>query len=223
MTRVKVCCIENMYEAQMAIEAGAAALGLVGHMPSGPGVIPDAQILTIARHISPPIASFLLTSETRASDIIAHYRKAYTSTIQLVDALTEDLRAALPAVKLVQVIHMVGDTTLQQAAYVAPYVDAILLDSGNPHLATKQLGGTGRTHNWQVSCDIVQNVPVPVFLAGGLTPDNVQLAIETVRPFGIDVCTGLRSQERLDPVKLRAFMQAVQAADAALLAEREPR
>lgn len=220
MTRVKICCINNFHEAQMAMQVGASALGLVGHMPSGPGVIPDAQIFTIARHTPPPVATFLLTSESRAADIVAHHRKVHTSTIQIVDVLAEgtyhDIRAALPSVKLVQVVHVVGDTALQQAQHVAPFVDALLLDSGNPHLTVKQLGGTGRVHNWQVSRQIVDAVPVPVFLAGGLHPDNVAEAIATVRPFGLDVCSGVRSQGQLDSAKLTAFMAAVQAADQSL-------
>ena len=215
MTRVKICCIANMHEAQLAIQAGASALGLVGHMPSGPGVIPDAQIVTIARNVPPPIATFLLTSEVSTQGIIAHHQKTHTNTLQIVDALPvgsyRDLRQALPSVKLVQVIHVVGESSVQQALYVAPHVDAILLDSGNPFLPTKVLGGTGQTHDWQISRQIVESVSVSVFLAGGLTPDNLEQAIESVRPFGVDVCTGVRSHGELDPKKLYAFMEVARA------------
>lgn len=204
-----------MYEAQTAMQSGADALGLVGHMPSGPGVIPDAQIFTIARNVPPPVATFLLTSETSADAIIAHHRRAQTNTIQIVDALTEgthaQIRQMLPMVKLVQVVHVVGESSILQAERVAPYVDAILLDSGNPALAVKQLGGTGRTHNWEISRQIVKTVPVPVFLAGGLNAGNVQEAVETVRPFGVDICSGVRTEGNLDPEKLTQFITAVRA------------
>jgi phosphoribosylanthranilate isomerase len=96
---------------------------------------------------------------------------------------------------------------------VAPEVDALLLDSGNQSLPVKELGGTGRTHDWSVSRRIVEAAPVPVYLAGGLTPDNVGEAVRRVRPFGVDVCSGVRSGGRLDEARLAAFAAAVRAAD----------
>lgn len=213
MIRLKICCIATMYEAQLAMQAGASALGLVGNMPSGPGVIPDAQIKTIASRVPPPIATFLLTSETSAQGIIEHHSKVHTSTLQIVDVLAkgsyQDIRTALPSVKLVQVIHVVGESSIQQAEYLAPQVDAILLDSGNPALATKVLGGTGRVHDWEISRQIVEAVPVPVFLAGGLNAQNVERAIDTVKPFGVDVCSGVRTNGDLDAEKLQAFVKKV--------------
>ena len=89
------------------------------------------------------------------------------------------------------------------------HVDALLLDSGNPSLAVKELGGTGRTHDWKLSRRIRDSVSIPVFLAGGLTPSNVADAVAAVEPFGLDVCSGVRSDGNLDPVKLRAFVDAV--------------
>jgi phosphoribosylanthranilate isomerase len=211
--RVKICCISTAEEAQTAIHYGADALGLVGHMPSGPGVIPDAQILTIASFVPPPVATFLLTSKASAQEIIDHHRKVRTTTIQLVDELIEDtypeLRRSLPGIKLVQVVQVVGESSIERAERVAPYVDALLLDSGNPHGAVRELGGTGRTPNWQLSRRIVEAINIPVFLAGGLTPDNVREAWETVQPFGLDVCSGLRTRGHLDPTKVEAFMTAL--------------
>ncbi|HOA38409.1 MAG TPA: phosphoribosylanthranilate isomerase [Flavihumibacter sp.] len=211
--KVKICCISSVNEAAMAIKHGAAALGLVGKMPSGPGVIDDVLIESIAKSIPPPIASFLLTSETSAPEIIAHYKRVNTSTIQLVDELQPGayalLRRELPHAKLVQVIHVIDDRSVEQAKEVTEFVDAILLDSGNPNLAVKELGGTGRTHNWALSRQIVEAVPVPVFLAGGLNKDNVRAAIDAVQPFGIDLCSSVRSQGKLDEEKLQAFFQAI--------------
>ncbi|MBN8221284.1 MAG: phosphoribosylanthranilate isomerase [Spirochaetes bacterium] len=215
--RIKICCIASAAEAQLAIAHGAAALGLVGPMPSGPGVIEDSLIREIAAQTPPGISSFLLTSETAAADIIAHHRKVSTSVIQLVDAVAHDayaeIRAAAPAVKLVQVIHVVGAENVDEALRIAPYVDALLLDSGNPRLAVKELGGTGRTHNWQLSREIVERAAVPVYLAGGLKPENVREAIETVKPFGLDLCSGVRTHGKLDAVKLAAFFKAAHSAD----------
>ena len=211
--RIKICCIANEGEAQLAINMGADAIGLVGKMPSGPGPIEDDLIRSIAESIPPPIATFLLTSEQMASEIIQHHYRTRTNTIQVVDQLTgkayHELRAALPGVKLVQVIHVNGEESVMEACEVSELVDAILLDSGNPKLAVKELGGTGRRHDWNLSRRIVESCGKPVFLAGGLNAENVREAIETVQPFGLDLCSGVRTNEKLDPLKLESFFAAV--------------
>lgn len=211
--RVKICCISSVEEARLAISFGAAALGLVGPMPSGPGIISNDLIRHIASHVPPAVATFLLSSETDVEQIMAHHSQVLTNTLQLVDALQSgtyaDLRQRLGGVKLVQVIHVTGPQSVEEALQIAPEVDAILLDSGNPHLAVKELGGTGRTHDWTLSRRIVEAVPVPVFLAGGLHPGNVQEAIDAVQPFGLDLCSGVRTQGQLDPFKLERFFRAL--------------
>ena len=213
--RVKICCISSKKEALAVIKYGADALGLVGHMPSGPGVIPDEDIRDIAAIVPPPIAAFLLTSETSAREIIRHHQKVNTNTIQLVDHIEEDeyvkIRKGLPGIKLVQVIHVVDRRSIAESIRCSPYVDAILLDSGNPNLKVKQLGGTGKTHNWDISRKIRDSLDIPLFLAGGLTPENVRDAIRQVEPFGVDVCTGVRTRGKLDTIKLSRFFEAVQS------------
>ncbi len=210
--RIKICCISSIEEAKLAVAHGASALGLVGPMPSGPGVITDELIFDIAKTVPPPIGTFLLTSETKAKDIIAHHQKVLTNTIQMVDALSEgsyeQLRTALPSVKLVQVIHVLDQRSVEEAVQVSEQVDALLLDSGNPNLAIKVLGGTGNTHNWKLSRQIVEQSKVPVFLAGGLKAENVQQAIEEVQPFGLDLCSSVRTDKKLDPYKLEIFFKA---------------
>mgnify|MGYP000913244511 FL=1 len=211
--RVKICCISSLDEARLAIDAGASALGLVGQMPSGPGVISDELIFSISAAAPPPIGTFLLTSETSATRIINHWNRCHTNTIQLVDAVSTDtylvLRKSLPGVKLVQVIHVQHEKSVDEAIETAPYVDAILLDSGNPNLEIKELGGTGRTHNWKLSRKIRESISVPVFLAGGLKPENIRQAIDEVKPFGIDLCSGVRTNGLLDTEKLNRFMYEV--------------
>ena len=211
--RVKICCISSIDEAKIAIEHGASALGLVGNMPSGPGVIADELISQIVKTVPPPISTFLLTSETKPKNIISHYKRVNTTTIQMVDELEkreyEILRHELPNVKLVQVIHVIDDNSVKEAIEISKFVDAILLDSGNPNLSVKELGGTGRTHNWSLSRKIRRSIPIPIFLAGGLNKDNVKEAIETVQPFGLDLCSSVRTNGQLDENKLREFFKAV--------------
>ena len=212
-TRVKICCIASIEEAKLAIKYGVDAIGLVGNMPSGPGVIEDATIAQIAKFTPPPIATFLLTSETGSEKIISHQKKVNTNTIQLVDEVHPEaysiIRNSLPAVKIVQVIHVIDEASIELAISISKHVDAILLDSGNPNLKVKELGGTGRTHNWKLSRKIVESVSIPIFLAGGLNPDNIAEAIESVNPFGVDVCSGLRTNGCLDEGKVEKFMKVI--------------
>ncbi|MFA6597207.1 MAG: phosphoribosylanthranilate isomerase [Ignavibacteriaceae bacterium] len=211
--KVKICCISNVDEAKIAISYGASALGLVAKMPSGPGVISDEEIKEIAAFIPPAIASFLLTSETDATQIILHQKKVGTNTIQIVDELKngsyEEIHVALPGIKIVQVIHVKGKESIEQALSISKHVDAILLDSGNPDLPIKELGGTGRQHDWEISRMIRDSVPIPILLAGGLTAENVKEAIRIVKPFGVDVCSGVRTNGKLDPLKVERFMNSV--------------
>jgi phosphoribosylanthranilate isomerase len=210
--RVKICCISSVEEAAMAIEVGASALGLVSHMPSGPGVISDELIAEIAATVPPAIGTFLLTSSQSVDEIVAQQRACRTNTIQICDHLTHgthrELKQALPGVSIVQVVHVTGPESVEEARAVAPHVDAILLDSGNQKLAIKELGGTGRTHDWTLSREIRERVPVPLFLAGGLTPENVPQAIAEVGPFALDVCSGVRTGGRLDAGRLGRFFAA---------------
>ncbi|MDP1842434.1 MAG: phosphoribosylanthranilate isomerase [Sediminibacterium sp.] len=209
ITRVKICCIGSAEEASMAIQYGASALGLVANMPSGPGVISDESIRKIAATVPPGIATFMLTSETSAEEIILHHQRTLTNTIQIVDELKkgtyDKIKAALPAIKIVQVIHVIDEKTIDEAIRISHSVDALLLDSGNPNLAVKELGGTGRVHNWQLSKKIVEQSKVPVFLAGGLNAENVKRAVDEVQPFGLDLCSGVRTNHQLDPQKLELF------------------
>ncbi|HMP81662.1 MAG TPA: phosphoribosylanthranilate isomerase [Verrucomicrobiota bacterium] len=209
--RIKICCIRDAAEAQLAVQCGVAAVGLVSAMPSGPGVIEEDSITQIAATIPPGVATFLLTSLRDAESIVAQQRRCRVNTLQLCDLVEAGchakLRMRLPGIALVQVIHVTGWESLDEALAVAREVDALLLDSGNQKLAVKELGGTGRTHDWSVSRAIVEAVPLPVFLAGGLNADNVAQAIRQVRPFGLDVCSGVRSNGRLDEEKLKRFIE----------------
>ncbi len=215
MLRVKICCIANHREAELAISLGVSALGLVSEMPSGPGVISETQIARIAATVPPAVATFLLTSKRYVEAIIEQQRRCRVKTLQICDSLPEGshrrLRQALPGVSLVQVIHVRGPEAIQEARSLVGEVDALLLDSGNPDLTVKELGGTGRTHDWSISRRLVREVQVPVFLAGGLRPENVATAVREVRPYGIDVCSGVRSNRALDAVKLERFIEAARS------------
>lgn len=211
--RVKICCISSIEEAWMAIDCGASAVGLVSQMPSGPGVIPEELIAEIAAAIPPAVSSFLLTCSQDADDIVKQQTVLRVNTIQICDRLEKgnyrELRQALPGVSIVQVVHVNGPESVEEALEAAPSVDALLLDSGSKTATIKELGGTGRVHDWTLSKLIRQEVRVPVFLAGGLNSSNVATAIQEVKPFGVDVCSGVRTDGHLDQKKMAAFFRAV--------------
>jgi phosphoribosylanthranilate isomerase len=215
-TKVKICCIKSREEAQLALRYGASALGFVSAMPSGPGPISEDEIAAIIPRVPRGIATFLLTSRQDAASIIAQQRKTKANTLQLVDSVPlsayGELRNALPGVAIVQVIHVAGHESVVEAKSVASFVDAILLDSGNPKLAVKELGGTGRVHDWNFSRMIREQVAVPVYLAGGLRPDNVAEAIRCVEPYAVDLCSGVRTDGNLDETKLSSFFSQVSSA-----------
>lgn len=217
MTRIKICCIGSHAEAELAIEAGAHALGLVSAMPSGPGVIDEATIADIAAAVPPPVATFLLTSLTSVDAIVDQHRRCRTTTLQIVDRLSVgthgDLRRALPGIGIVQVFHVTGPEVVAEAVEAAPHVDALLLDSGRPDASVRELGGTGRVHDWTLSRQIRATCGKPVFLAGGLAGTNVAAAVVKVRPFAVDVCSGVRTGGALDQAKLHSFVAQVKEAD----------
>ena len=217
MTLIKTCCIKNSEELQLAIQNGTSAVGFVSAMPSGPGVIDEKLIAELADLVPPGISSFLLTCKQDVPAIIDQQKRCRVNTIQLVDRMDHhshlELKKAMPGIKIVQVIHVRGEESIMEAVSIQGGVDALLLDSGNPGKKIKELGGTGRTHNWLISRKIVEAVKVPVYLAGGLKPANVFEAVQVVRPFAVDVCSGIRTDDRLDKMKLKQFCTEVRAAD----------
>ena len=212
-TRLKVCCISSVAEAELAIRHGADALGLVGDMPSGPGIIDDDLARAIARQVPPPVETFLLTSCATPAEIVDHVAYCGTTTVQVVrhvdPAAHEMIRDRLPTTRRVQVLHVEDDSILELAAEYEPYVHAFLLDSGRPQADVVELGGTGRVHDWELSAALVAQTHRPVFLAGGLTPENVGAAVGSVTPFGVDLCSGVRTEGALDENKLARFVASL--------------
>ena len=197
-----------MAEAKLAVSNGAHAIGLVSQMHSGSGfMIDDDDISEIVTETPPPTSTVLLTSEDDLAKIIEHQRTTRANTLQLIGPILPEsvleLREALPDVSLTRGVSVVDSTAIEEALSFSTVADALLLDSKVAHC---QGGGTGLTHDWSVSHRIVDASPLPVWLAGGLSPDNVAEAIQSVAPFGLDVCSGLRPNRSLDVTLLRRFI-----------------
>lgn len=216
--RVKVCCISSPHEARLAIDYGADAIGLVSQMPSGPGIIADSMVRTIAQETPPGVDTFLLTAYTTAVEIAGQLQACGTSTVQIVNHIDPsqypELIKRMPMVRRVQVIHVENEQALSLIDSYSPYVHAFLLDSGRPNAAIAELGGTGRAHDWSISAEFVKRSPKPVFLAGGLNPANIADAIRQVNPYGVDLCSGVRENDSLNAPLLQAFIQSVSQASA---------
>ncbi|HEX2716445.1 MAG TPA: phosphoribosylanthranilate isomerase [Gemmatimonadaceae bacterium] len=205
----------SVEEAALALRNGATALGFVMRMPSGPGPIEQELAREIIATLPPSVPTFLLTCEHDADAIVAQLRGTGANTVQLVDAVSPDtrqrIRRELPDVRVVQVIHVTDEESIDEAREAAETSQMLLLDSGNPKAATRELGGTGRVHDWRISRAIRDNVTVPLWLAGGLRASNVADAVRVVGPYGVDVCSGVRTDGRLDPEKLRTFVAAARS------------
>jgi phosphoribosylanthranilate isomerase len=218
-TRIKICCMASIDEAALALSAGADALGFVMRMPSGPGPIAESLAREIIATVPAEAPTFMLTSEIEADAIVAQLRTTGANTVQIVDFVTprtrQRLRDAMPQLRIVQVVHVTGPESVDEASIAAQTSDMILLDSGNPSAKIRELGGTGRVHDWAVSRAIREAIDVPLWLAGGLRSDNVGAAIAAVGPYGVDVCSGVRTGGALDATKVRAFVSAVRGAEAA--------
>ena len=218
--RIKICCITSPEEAHLAIQAGADALGFVTAMPSGPGVVDETIIRKIVDLLPPNVESFLLTSRQDMLGILEQAFRCRPTAIQLCEPLPSrtytELRDALPGNRLVQVVHVAGEEAVAEAQDAARYADALLLDTGTKNGPVRELGGTGRVHDWAISARIREAVKLPVYLAGGLNAENVAEAIRTVRPYGVDLCNGVRTDGLLDAAKLRSFIKACRSADSQL-------
>ena len=208
---VKVCCITSLEEAELALSRGANLLGLVSEMPSGPGVITTSNIAAIVFRLPENIRTVLLTSKVMAQSIVEQHKQVKTWGIQLVDKLAQNelsiLKKKLPETCLIGVVHVRDASSISEALGYADTVDMLILDSGNPEAEKRTLGGTGQTHDWEISREICRRSSIPVLLAGGLTPGNISNAVNSVSPAGVDVCSGVRNKGLLDGSLLRQFME----------------
>lgn len=211
--KLKVCCISSLEEAKLASAYGADYLGLVGPMPSGPGVLSLEEVSAITSQLNDTQHSIFLSSGRTAKEIYEVFSGLGARSIQVVRQIDIDelkkLRDLLPDTELFSVVHVVGEESIALAKEYQAYANYILLDSGKP--GSKILGGTGKTHNWDFSRRIVQEVSIPVFLAGGLNPDNIKEAVDRVSPYGVDLCSGLRTNDRLDEKKLKHFLDQLRS------------
>ncbi len=219
---LKLCALQTPTEALAAHAAGASAFGLLCGLThrAEDQVTPD-QARAIVAALPSAAETVLVTHLTAPAPIADLARAIGVRAVQAHGDLPPEglraLRALLPGLRLIKAVHVdaPAPAVLARARPYLPHADAILLDSRT----ADRLGGTGRTHDWAVSRAVAAALhPVPVILAGGLTPDNVAAAIAAVRPAGVDVNSGVEDPATgaKDPDRMRRFVAAARSAFAAL-------
>ena len=217
--RIKICGIRNESDLAAALSASPDAIGfLVGQVHPSPDFILACTARRLARSLPPFVQPWLVTHLSKPEEILDLAKAAAIFNIQLHGESTPEEVATIrdklpPCAKLVRAVHPDHQDSFFEYADFVPLIDAFLIDTINPK--TGQVGGTGLTGNWIRAARFVQESPIPVILAGGLTPVNVARAIERVNPYAVDVNTGVKTPaDRTESAALcRAFVKAARLAD----------
>jgi phosphoribosylanthranilate isomerase len=202
-TRVKICGITNLADAQAAVQAGADALGFI-FCEKSPRYVTVAQAAEISKQLPPLIMRVGVFVNAPEALIMRAIAEVGLTTLQFHgdESPEECLRFGLMNMKA---FRMKDAGTLEQIAQY--HTDAYLLDAYSPDIR----GGTGHTFNWDLALE-AQKFGKPIFISGGLTPENVAEAIRKVHPFGVDVSSGVESSSgKKDHAKVKAFITAAKA------------
>ena len=208
---VKICGIRRHEDALIAAELGADAIGLlVGQRHNSPDFISAAVARDISRTLPPSVEAVLVTHIENIDELERLLQQSGITTVQLhseiASSSVERLRGRLPDVKIFKSVHVISADSVAYPEAFRKLADGLVLDSIN--VATDQIGGTGKTHDWSISRQIVTRYPeIPIILAGGLNSENVRSAIEYVHPFGVDVNSGTKGSDGFkDARKMREFI-----------------
>jgi phosphoribosylanthranilate isomerase len=208
MPFIKICGLRSYEEARLALDCGATAFGfLVGLSYATADQISPENAAGIIGKLPENADTVIVTHQTDPEKAAALARITGGHTLQvhgdMPPAGVRKLAALAPDLRLIKAVHVSGPESIEAAAAYAGIAHALLLDTRT----VDRLGGTGRTHDWSISARIVAAVPVPVYLAGGLTPENISDAIERVRPAGVDVNSGVKdSAGEKDAEKVSLFV-----------------
>jgi phosphoribosylanthranilate isomerase len=204
-TKIKICGITNLPDARLAVELGAAALGFVFY-PKSPRYVPVAKAADICNALPPFVAKVGVFVDELEFEIEKALRECLLNALQFHGDEPPGFCQKFAA-KSIKAIRVRDESSLRTAAEYD--VDALLLDT----YIDSERGGTGQTFDWSLAVKAQETLAPPVILSGGLTPANVQEAIRKVRPYAVDVSSGVeREPGKKDPEKLRRFIELVKAA-----------
>lgn len=215
MVRVKICGIKRIEDAFSAVRWGADSVGfLVGQRHASPDFVTPDQAREMILRLPPFITKVMVTHLHTAKEVVALADQVCPDTVQLHGEIPHneirELRRQRPHLRILKSFHIVDEASIEYGVPYVGIVDAFVLDSVN--VETGEIGGTGLTHDWTISRRVVARYPTPVILAGGLTPENVQDAIHAVRPYAVDVNSGLKDAQGFkDHAKIHTFVDSVKA------------
>jgi phosphoribosylanthranilate isomerase len=206
--KVKICGITNTEDARLVLESGADMLGMIVDVPiASPRKIPLDTAVEIAHALSGEIDLVAVLMPHRVQEVEHIVRQLKPFAVQLhgfeSNAFLHAVRDAVPGVKVIKTVHVDETGTIHGGLPESDYLDFLLLDT-----VSHQIGGTGKTHNWATSARLVEQSTVPVLLSGGLSSSNVCDAIRAVKPYGVDVASGVESSPgRKSKEKIERFMR----------------
>lgn len=208
MVKVKICGITNIKDALLAAELGADFLGFIVEISESEDSLSKDEAKNLIRQLPLEVIPVMVTYLNNAEEIVKVASYVIAGAVQLHSNISlpeiGKIRKALPKIKIIKAIHVIDEKVVSEAVKFSDYVDYILLDSK----AKGKIGGTGKTHDWSISRKIILKCKKPVLLAGGLNPENVLDAVRKIKPFGVDVNSGVKAKPRVkDAEKLRKFIE----------------
>ena len=206
--RVKICGITREEDLAVAVAAGADAVGFLVGVPSSPRNLTIERAERLLRQVPIFVDSVVVTAPQSIDGLAEICETLKPSAIQIhgkKSFVASELREQIKDARLIKTVYVTKDALNETAIEELKTFDAVLLDS----VAKGQYGGTGRVHDWNMSRQIREAVaPLPLILAGGLKPENVKEAVQTVQPYAVDVASGVESQPAVkDHGKVRAFVE----------------
>ncbi len=217
MLRIQMAGIRNIADALNSVECGVDIIGLlVGQKHTSDDFISKETAKEIKLSLPKGVTTTLITHLENASEIIDIARFIDVDYIQLHSYIEESevdkIRETLPDKKLLRLIHISEDGETLNDISKIKNVDFYFTDSIN--LKTNQVGGTGLTHDFERDRELVASLNKPVFVAGGLTPENVAEVVKLCQPYGVDVNSGCRGKNGgRDKAKMRKFVSQARKHD----------
>lgn len=211
MTRVKICGVTNGADRDAVVAAGADAVGVIHGVPvETPREVDEDTAQSLVAGVPPLVTSVLVTMPTTVQEAVKRVDEVEPDAVQVHDGLGPAELGALSR-RVNQQIVAVVDAAAADIDDYADHADALLVDSVDEAGA----GGTGETHDWERTREVVASLDVPVILAGGLTPENVAEAVRTVEPFAVDTASGVEREGGVkDHDAVRQFVANATAATA---------
>ncbi len=215
---IQIAGVIDQTEADLLIQAGTDYLGFPLRLPVNKEDLTEEEAIEVIKNIPFPHKGVLITYLNKADEIIDFVNKLNVPVIQLHGGITKEelvkLKDKMPQLEVIKSL-VIGEYSTEELKQIvnelSPWIDAYITDTYDP--TTGASGATGKTHDWNISKELIKLSPKPVILAGGINPSNVREAILQVKPAGVDVHTGVEGPDgRKDPEMVYKFIKEAQIA-----------